>query len=171
MRFRSASVVSSRSSGPVPSIHRPNTSAASATSKPSGKSRAAMRSRSLPYIAAPSVATVMITSSGPRRRCFAVFTAARMLQMLDRPKAFSDREHVLGDPPPGPQELGTLAGREEHRQLVGGPVGDPGHQVGVHHVVDERDVLVADALDVVLAEPVGQHRRALQRLGRDDLAP
>ena len=30
------------------------------------------------------------------------------------------------------------AGREQHGQLVGGPVGDPGHQVGVQHVVDER---------------------------------
>ena len=49
-----------------------------------------MRSRSLPYISAPSVATVMITSSGPRRRYFAVFTAARTLQMLDSPKAGRD---------------------------------------------------------------------------------
>ena len=89
MRSRSASVVSSRSSVPVPSIHRPKTSAASVIPNPPGKSRAAIRSRSLPYMPAPSVATVMTTSSGPRRRYFAVFTAARMLQMLDSPKAGS----------------------------------------------------------------------------------
>src|SRR5258706_11045983 len=41
-------------------------------------------------------------------------------------------------------------------------------QVGVHHVMDQRDVLVADALDVVLAVAVVQHRRAFDCLdGRD----
>jgi hypothetical protein len=35
--------------------------------------------------------------------------------------------------------------------------------------VDQRDVLVADALDVVLAEAVLEHRRALERLDGDDL--
>jgi hypothetical protein len=34
--------------------------------------------------------------------------------------------------------------------------------------VDQRDVLVADALDVVLTEAVLQHRRALERLHGDD---
>ena len=92
-----------------------------------------------------------------------------MLQTLDRPKARQFVQDRLGDPAPGPEELQALAGREQHRQLVGGPVGDAGHQVGVQHVVDERDVLVADALDVVRAEAVGQHRRALQGLGGDDL--
>ena len=40
--------------------------------------------------------------------------------------------------------------------------------VRVHHVVDQRDVLVPDALDVVLAEAVPEQGRALQGLGRDD---
>ena len=87
MRVRSASLVSSRSSVPSPSIHRPKTSAASSTPKPAGKSRAVTRSRSLPYMAAPSVATVSTTSSGPSRRYFATFTAARMLHTLDSPNA------------------------------------------------------------------------------------
>ncbi len=34
--------------------------------------------------------------------------------------------------------------------------------VGVHDVVDERDVLVADALDVVVAVPVVEHGRAFE---------
>ena len=58
----------------------------------------------------------------------------------------------------------------EHRvELIGGPIADRDHHVGVHDVVDERDVLVADALDVVLAEPVLEHRGALERLDGDDL--
>ena len=40
---------------------------------------------------------------------------------------------------------------------------------GVGDVVDQRDVLVADALDVVLTETVVEHRRAFERLDRHDL--
>ena len=62
------------------------------------------------------------------------------------------------------------AGRavEQHVEVVGGTIADRAHDVGVHHVVDQRDVLVADALDVVLTEPVLEHRRALERLDGDD---
>ena len=43
------------------------------------------------------------------------------------------------------------------------------HRIGVAHVVDPGDVLVADALDAVVAEAVHEQRRALQRFGGDDL--
>ena len=52
--------------------------------------------------------------------------------------------------------------------MVGGPVTDGGDDVGVVDIVDERDVLVAYALDVVLAEAVVEHRRAFERLDGDD---
>ena len=70
-----------------------------------------------------------------------------------------------------PAPLGEVGvadlGVEEDAQLVGRPVGDRQRHVRGHHVVDQRDVLVADALDVVLAEPVAEHRRTLERLDRD----
>ena len=50
-------------------------------------------------------------------------------------------------------------------------IADADDGVGVHDVVDQRHVLVADALDVVLAEAVHQQRRALDRLDRGDPRP
>ena len=46
---------------------------------------------------------------------------------------------------------------------------DGGHGVGVADVVDPGHVLVADALDAVVAEAVHEQGRALQGLGGDDL--
>jgi len=59
----------------------------------------------------------------------------------------------------------------EHVQRVGGTVRDGDHDIGRHHVVDQGHVLVADALDVVLAEPVVQQGRALQRFDGDGERP
>ena len=56
--------------------------------------------------------------------------------------------------------------QEAHAVLVV----DGGHGVGVADVVDPGHVLVADALDAVVAEAVHEQRRALQRLGGDDAA-
>src|SRR5437899_11755015 len=56
---------------------------------------------------------------------------------------------------------------EQHSEPVGGAVGYRRDYVSVRDVVDQRDVLVTDPLDVVLAVAVVQHRRALQRLDRD----
>ena len=53
-------------------------------------------------------------------------------------------------------------GIRENVQGVGGPVRDGDDYVGCHHVVDERHVLVADSLDVVLPEAVVQQCRALE---------
>ena len=58
-------------------------------------------------------------------------------------------------------------GAEQHVEPVGRAVGDRERHVGVHHVVDQRDVLVADPLDVVLAEAVAEQGRALERLDGD----
>ena len=60
-------------------------------------------------------------------------------------------------------------GVEQDDQAIGVAVADARHHVSVHHVVDVGHMLVADALDVVLAEAVLQERRAFGRLGNDDL--
>ena len=67
----------------------------------------------------------------------------------------------------GPARLGV----EQQVELVADPVGDRDDEVRVHHVVDQRDVLVADALDVVLAIAVLEHGRALKRLDSGERAP
>ena len=48
---------------------------------------------------------------------------------------------------------------------------DADDEVGVGDVVDQRHVLVADALDVVVAEAVVEHGRALEGLDGNDPAP
>ena len=65
----------------------------------------------------------------------------------------------------------VLAGRlvEQAQDAHAVLVVDGGHRVGVAHVVDPGHVLVADALDAVVAEAVHEQGRALQRLGGDDL--
>ena len=60
--------------------------------------------------------------------------------------------------------LATGITAEEHEQAVGGAIADAHDDVRGHDVVDERNVLVADALDVVLAVAVAQERWALERL-------
>ena len=61
-------------------------------------------------------------------------------------------------------------GVEQGVERVGRTVADRDDVVGVHHVVDQRDVLVADALNVVVTEAVLQHRRTLERFDRHDPA-
>ena len=75
------------------------------------------------------------------------------------------------DPPPLDQVGAAGVGVEQHVELVGGSIAHGDDDVGVHDVVDERHVLVADALDVVLAEAVLEQRRALQGLGGHDARP
>ncbi len=80
------------------------------------------------------------------------------------------RRHDVGGHALRPGEvLAPGVGVEEGVEFVGRLVGDRHHDVGVHHVVDDRDVLVADALDVVLAESVLEHRRAFEGFDGDDL--
>ena len=55
----------------------------------------------------------------------------------------------------------------EGEGVVGGLVGEAKDEVGVHDVVDEGDVFVADALDVVIAESVVEECRAFEGLDRD----
>ena len=107
-----------------------------------------------------------------------VGTEPVVLRGLDRAEDVADareaerrqlREHVGGHVPAPREVLAAEVGAEEEAEPVGRAIRDRDRHVGVHHVVDQRDVLVADPLDVVLAEAVVEHRRALERLGGDDL--
>jgi len=62
-------------------------------------------------------------------------------------------------------------GVERQIQLIGCLIGDTDDDVGVRDVVDQWDVLVADALNVVLAVPVLEHRRAFQGFDSHNLGP
>ena len=77
-------------------------------------------------------------------------------------------DHVGGHALAIGEERPAGVGVEQRVEFVGRLVGDGGDDVGVHHVVDERDVLVADPLDVVLAVAVLEHRRTLECLDGDD---
>ena len=93
--------------------------------------------------------------------------AASTLQ-IEREAEVGERVDHVGVDALAADEVGAAGvGVEQHVELVGGAIADADDDVGVHHVVDQRDVLVADALDVVLAEAVLQHRRALERLDGD----
>ncbi len=67
------------------------------------------------------------------------------------------------------QVLPPDLGLEHQVELIGHLVADGDHDIGVVHVVDQRDVFVADALDVVLAKAVLEHRRTLERFDSHDL--
>ena len=82
---------------PAPSIQRPKASPALTVVEAAGEVPGRRScARSLPYISAPSVATVTTTSLGPRSRYLAIFTAATMLQMLDRPNEAQRSQDLLG---------------------------------------------------------------------------
>ena len=95
--------------------------------------------------------------------------AASRLQMPESPDVRQGLEHVVGDT----AAIGKIAaadlGIEQHPDAVGGLVADAGDEVGIHDVMDVGDVLVADALDIVLAEPVVEQGRTFQRLDGNDL--
>ena len=88
--------------------------------------------------------------------------------MLESPSDGQLLEHGRGHAAPAGEVRAADVGAEQDAEPVGRAVGDRERDVGVHHVVDQRDVLVADPLDVVLAEAVAEHRRALERLDGDD---
>src|SRR5579859_8196300 len=58
---------------------------------------------------------------------------------------------------------------EQKIERVGAAIRDTHDDVAIEDVVNEGDVLVADALDVVLAVTVHEHGRAFDGLDRDDL--
>ena len=62
----------------------------------------------------------------------------------------------------------ALAAVEQQVEGVRALIGDADHQVAVHDVVDERHVLVADALDVVRAVAVVEQGRAFDRFDHRD---
>ena len=156
---------------PAPSMCSPKTSAGGdVVEAVAGSTSRARWSRSLPYIAAPSVATVTMTSSGAEAEVLRGLDRRRGRCRCSRGRATAAREHVAsghaaraGEVVRGPTSVSnSTPSRSVARSEIAG------HDVGVHHVVDQRDVLVADPLDVVLAEAVAEHRRALERLDRDD---
>jgi hypothetical protein len=53
-------------------------------------------------------------------------------------------------------------------QSIAGGVGYRDHDIRVHHIVNERNVLVPDTLDVVLAIAVVEHRWAFKRFDSRD---
>src|SRR4029077_20947038 len=72
---------------------------------------------------------------------------------------------------PSPADVtATAFAAEQQVESVARRIRAPDHDIGIHHVVNERDVLVADPLDVVLAVAVVEHGRAFDRLDRGNLA-
>ena len=88
--------------------------------------------------------------------------------MLDSPKSESPRDDLRIDGAAAGQVLAPGSRVEQRVQPVAIAVRDADHGVGVHHVLDQRDVLVADPLDVVGPVAVIEHGRAFERLDRDD---
>ena len=66
------------------------------------------------------------------------------------------------------QVVTTCRSVEQHIEFIGCTVGNCGNDVGVHHVMNERNVLVADSLNVVLAKTVFQHGWALKGFDRNN---
>ena len=125
--------------------------------------------RSLAYIAALSVATVMMTSFGVEIECLASLIAATMLARPEMPMS-SNWRTSSGSILRRPAHIRAPdIAAEEQVERVARAIRHADHDVGVHDVVDQRDVLVADALDVVLAIAVLEHGRTFQRLDGDDL--
>ena len=67
------------------------------------------------------------------------------------------------------QVVTTSRSVEQHIELISCTVGNRSNDVGVHHVVNKRNVLVANSLNVVLAKTVFQHGWALKGFDSNDL--
>ena len=98
MRVRSRSVVSIMWSVPAAPRCSAKVSAASSAPNVPPNRRDVVLARSLGYIAAPSVATVMTASSGPESSSFTVLMAARTLAIEERPRCPSDATMSSGTP-------------------------------------------------------------------------
>ena len=75
---------------------------------------------------------------------------------------------ALIDALPIGQIRATHIGVEQRIQLVATRIRDAGDRVGVHDVLNQRNVLITDALDVVRTVAVIEHGRALSRLDGND---
>ena len=119
-------------------------------------------------MAAPSVATRENDVVGAEIEIFGGLDRRQHVAQ-GRQAEIAEPRHQLGvDAAAFDQVFAPDLGIEQHEQRVGRLVADAGHHVGVHDVVDIGNVLVADALDIVLAEAVIEQRRAFDRLDRDD---
>src|SRR3954469_11723692 len=72
-------------------------------------------------------------------------------------------------PPPAEVSAAALAAEQQVERIAGG-MRHADNDIGIHDVVDERDMLVADPLDVVLAMAVVEHGRTFDRFDRGNLA-
>src|SRR6185503_5820428 len=72
-------------------------------------------------------------------------------------------------PPPAEVTATTFAAEQQVERIAGG-IRYADNDIRIHDVVDQRDMLVADPLDVVLAMAVVEHGRAFNRLHRGNLA-
>ena len=86
-----------------------------------------------------------------------------------RAKRRQCREQLRIDTPARSQIVQTCSSVEHEPQVVRGTIRHGDHKVGVHDVVDQGDVFVADPLDVVLAEPVVEHGGTFERFNGDGL--
>ncbi len=109
----------------------------------------------------------MITSSEPSPHCLAAVIAASV---------FTDRRVTHVDKSGGQLRCHTTFGEqmfpsrsvEQNVEPVRRIVTDADNEIGVRHIVDERNVFVANALNVVVAKTVVEHRRAFERLDTND---
>ena len=67
------------------------------------------------------------------------------------------------------QKSPTRFGIKHQVQAVCCLITDRGHQVSIHHVVDQRNMFVANSLDIVFAVAVVQHGWTFERFDRNDL--
>ena len=63
----------------------------------------------------------------------------------------------------------TRVGIKHHIEFIRGTIADRGNDVGVHHIVNEWNVLVTDSLNVVFTETILKHGRALKCFNRNNL--
>ena len=107
-----------------------------------------------------------------------VFAEFHILRCLDGREDVGDRreaevfeavDEFFFDAAARGEVFATGFGVIEGEGVVGGFVGERQDEVGVHDVVNEWDVFVADALDVVIAEAVVAERRAFEGFDGDGL--
>ena len=60
------------------------------------------------------------------------------------------------------QILLTCRRIEQHIEFIGCFVGDPNNNIGIHHIMNKRNVLVTNALNVVFTKTVFQHGGTLK---------
>src|SRR5262249_12084628 len=76
--------------------------------------------------------------------------------------------HIRVDLAPSDHVAAPDIAAEQQIERVAGQIGYADDEVGVHDVVDQRTMLVADTLDFALLITSARHGRASAGFGRDD---